>query len=925
MRLTPCTSLTALSLAIFFAASPAAAAEDTAQQETVTPDSATPAEPETTGDEILVIAERLTGTVDAPQPPLLELGEEDIAAYGAGSIQELLEALGPQVGSSRGRGSGGRPVILVNGMRVSSFREMRSYPPEAIQKVEVFPEEVAQRYGYSPDQRVVNFILKDSFSSREIEAEYGQPWEGGYSTQEVEGTYLRIDGPSRLNLNLSWENSSLLTEAERDLVQANAPTLPGDPDPARYRSLVGDSAGFEATLNWTTKLNDVGDSLSVNGSFERSDNLTLQGLDSVVLTDPGGASVFRTVNAADPLTVDSRSETYSIGSTLNMNLGDWQVTGTLDGSHSTSRSLISRRLDLTSLQDDAAAGTLPLDADLGPFAEAGVERALTKTDTAAALITATGMPIYLPAGDVSVTLDAGFDWNRITSDDTRNPGLSTQLTRGDLTTGINVGIPITSRRDDVLGAVGDISLNAAAGMDHLSDFGTLYDWSLGVTWGLTDTLTVNATYINRDSAPSLAQLGNPEIETPNVSVFDLSWNETVQATVITGGNPFLPAQNQSDWKIGAVWELPILDRANFSVDYIRNHSTDVATGFPVLTPAIEAAFPDRVTRDASGRLIQLDQRPVTFAEQDVERLQFGLNLSGQIGSADEPRGGPSGGFGGRPGGDRGGPPAGGARGGGDFDPARFQAMRQLLCGDNGQDVALRLARGESVTGPDGQEITLPPMMLQRMQQNGEVTPEQAEQMRQRICSSDGPPAGGPQGRSGGNGGGAPGFGPPGGPGGAGRWFLNLQYTRELKNRTLVADGGPVIDLLDGGALSGGGQPRDTASMRLGMFYRGYGTFISGQYTGSSRIDGSGQAGSTNLFFDDYATLDIRFFVDLSQREKLVSKVPFLDNVRISFDVENIFDARQTVTDASGATPIRYQPYLVDPIGRSFEIEFRKLF
>ena len=103
----------------------------------------------------------------------------------------------------------------------------------------MLPEEVAQRYGYSPDQRVVNIILKRNFSSREVEAEYGQPWDGGYSTKQVEATYLQIAGESRLNFNLGWDDTSLLTEAERGIIQSNRADL-SRPIPIRptYRSLV---------------------------------------------------------------------------------------------------------------------------------------------------------------------------------------------------------------------------------------------------------------------------------------------------------------------------------------------------------------------------------------------------------------------------------------------------------------------------------------------------------------------------------------------------------------------------------------------------------------------------------------------------------------------------------------------------------------
>ena len=145
MRITPRTSLLAIATALVFAAQPPLAAQEAGAPETVPPGEPEPQPAAASSDEILVVAQSLRGEVETPVPPVLELNEQDIAAYGAGSLAELVQALGPATGS--GARGGGFPVILVNGTRVSSFRELRSYPPEAIQKVEVFPEEGAQRYG----------------------------------------------------------------------------------------------------------------------------------------------------------------------------------------------------------------------------------------------------------------------------------------------------------------------------------------------------------------------------------------------------------------------------------------------------------------------------------------------------------------------------------------------------------------------------------------------------------------------------------------------------------------------------------------------------------------------------------------------------------------------------------------------------------
>ena len=98
-------------------------------------------------DEIVVTGSRPRGSVIGDIPPENTLNARDVRATGATDINELLEALAPQIGSARGRG-GERPVLLLNGQRISSFRELRDLPTEAIQRVEILPEEVALKYGY---------------------------------------------------------------------------------------------------------------------------------------------------------------------------------------------------------------------------------------------------------------------------------------------------------------------------------------------------------------------------------------------------------------------------------------------------------------------------------------------------------------------------------------------------------------------------------------------------------------------------------------------------------------------------------------------------------------------------------------------------------------------------------------------------------
>ncbi|MXO89683.1 TonB-dependent receptor [Pontixanthobacter aquaemixtae] len=694
-----------------------------------------PEEEITLDDTIVVVGERIRGQVDTEQEPILELNEEDIAAYGAGSIADLVEALGPQTESSRGRG--GPPVFLINGVRVGSFREFRSYPPEAIRKVEVLPEETAQKFGFAPDRRVVNFILKDDFSAVTVEAEYEQPSIGGYSRTEQEATLLKITGGGRLNFNLELNDTTLLTESERDIVQTESsiPDVATDPDPAEYRSLIADSADIEATANYAKAFLDSGSSLGLNATFNRSDSRSLSGLDSVLLTDGAGNSALRTFGADNPLERRSRTDTSSTSASYNRPIGDWQLTATADGSYADSTTEIDRRADTSGLVADALAGTLAIDGMLPALADAGFDTANLKTYAASSKLTLAGRPFYLPAGDVSTTFDLGYDWTRLDSDDSR-AGSAIRLTRGDLSGGFNVSVPIASTRDDVLAALGSVTLNGQVGFNHYSDFGTLYRWSGGVNWAPTDTLDLQATYVWREVPPSLAQLGNPQVTTFNVPTFDFATGDTVLATVTTGGNPLLQAETQSDWSVSANWEVPFIENARFRIDYSNNRSSDVSSSFPFLTPEIEAAFPGRVTRDAGGTLTAIDSRPVDFFETRSERLTVGLTLRGAFGEA-RPQAAPASQSPARSAAQPAGRPAAGEGRG------NFAAFRERLCADDGEAFLLRLieaaSRGETIDEIPGFDPQRAQMMLSRVQnEDGTINRERLAQFRSRVCEGGGP-------------------------------------------------------------------------------------------------------------------------------------------------------------------------------------------
>jgi len=630
-------SLSLLPLPLALLAAPALATGEGETQ--ATPPATQDAEPGDTerhGSEILVVAERIRGQVESPAPPIAVLDEKDIQALGATTLADVLTQLSPQTGSGRGRVSG-PPVVLINGQRIGNFREMRNFPQEAIRRVEILPEEVALRFGFPANTRVVNMILKDNFSSKTIEAETAFPTRGGFQTYEVEATALRIDGPQRFSVTARIDDTSELTEAERGVIQTpgSIATVSTDPNPAEFRSLIADSRelSLNASLARGLGKDGLGGNVSLNGNVTRTDSRRNSGLDVVVLTAPGGVTAIRALD--DPLKRTTRTTSVQGGAALNTRLSDWQLNATLDGNHTESRTVIDRRANTSALVAAAAAGTLPITGALPAVADAGQDLALTNSDRLDGLVTLIGRPARLPGGEVTATLRTGFTFLSFDTEDTRSAVGKVSLNRNRFTAGSNVGVPITSRRENFGAGLGDLALNFSLGWDHLSDFGSVMDWSAGLTWSpfRFEKLSLSASYLVNEQAPGLSELGNPIATTLNVPIFDLVRGETVLATVISGGNPALLKEKQRDLKLGANWQLPFLQNSSLVVEYFRNRSDNVTASFPLLTPEIEAAFPGRVTRDASGRLVSIDQRPVTFDEQRASRLRWGLNLSGQLGKA----------------------------------------------------------------------------------------------------------------------------------------------------------------------------------------------------------------------------------------------------------------------------------------------------
>ena len=855
----------------------------------------------TSVSEVVITAARRRGDVDTDIPPELELEAADIQAYGASDISQLLEFLEPVTASSRG----GSPVFLVNGRRISGFREIRGLPSEAIERIQVLPEEVALQFGYRADQRVVNFILKDPFRSVTTEVELRGPTEGGRSGYEVEADILRIDGDNRWSFDIEHERDTALFETERDIRRepgstpydltgnVTAPMFEDEIDPA-FSGLVGETAIVAPVPGSGTSLADFAEAYGPARAGNLSDWRTLQpaseqtqisatlkrglpgdiqatvsaelqdssserynGLPGLALTMPSGVggspfsddvTLYRFLDAPEALLSRTDSLQGELGVLLDGFIGDdWRWSLNSEYTRNETDTVTGRGFSTDAYEDRLEAGD-PTVSPFGPLTRADFTRlsddlANSVSSRYSAEAVFNGPLTELPAGDLRSTFTLGADRQTLESWSLRDDvETERELSRDRLNAQTSFDIPLFEMDEENPSLLGDLALNLNAGYEDVSDFGGLNTLGVNVNWSPRERLSFSLGHTRQDQAPSIAQLNDPVIATPNTAVFDFSTGETVLVTRTSGGNPDLDAAERSVWSAGLNWQPLEDENLRITSTWTGTRIENEVNGFPAVTAALENALPDRFTRDGDGTLIAIDARPINFAEVERQDLRTGFTFSRAFGQPDAA-------------------------------PSRERG-----------------GRGERAGGPGGP-------------------------------GAGGPPPGGPRMRGGGGGGGGRG-GPGGMQPGQGRFNISLFHTWRIQDEILIAPGLPVLDLLNDDATdAGGGSPQHQIQAQGGVFKSGMGVFINATWRQGTEVNGGT---GPDLIFDDRTTVNVNAFMDLGAREGLVARWPWLEGSRLNLRVSNLFDSDTEVIASDGTTPVNYQPDFLDPEGRTVSLTFRKI-
>lgn len=541
------------------------------------------AAPADTDDEDIVIKGKPPrGSVIGDIPPENVLKSRDVKATGATSFDELLEAIAPDIGLARGSGSA-RPLVLLNGRRVSSYRELRDIPIEAVTRVDILPEEVALKYGYPPDQKVVNVVLQNRFAETVAQVVGNTAAHEGFTGGGGDLTRIVLSPKERSTFNLHAGAADILRGAQRSLVEQQYESV----GTGATGLLIPPELGIRGTATVNREL--AGDTeATLNLQVAHSNGHLLSGLSEQLPAE---------------LRRHTLDDSLHVGGSLIGDSGQWHWNLTGNGDLERNRTTTT---------------------DLGQLFAPGNAQS---TSAAANVDGTVNGPLFTaPGGDADVTLRAAASDEYLDIDEEHliTPPADA-IKRAKATGALSIDVPISHAKRG-FSALGNLTLNGNAEVNELSDFGALTRVGVGANWSPVYSVNFVGSWNREEQAPSVRQLGDPFVETPGTRIFDFTNGVVNRAAVVTGGNPDLRTNRRRTLDLGLHWQP--FDSANFR---LRGEYAHVAIDRPIsnitVFPEIEAAFPDRFVRDAFGNLVSVDLRPVNFTSARRDTLLVGFDFT----------------------------------------------------------------------------------------------------------------------------------------------------------------------------------------------------------------------------------------------------------------------------------------------------------
>jgi len=234
--------------------------------------------------------------------------------------------------------------------------------------------------------------------------------------------------------------------------------------------------------------------------------------------------------------------------------------------------------------------------------------------------TARGSVLELPAGPLEMAIGAEYEENdleflKAIASSGVDAGRNSRALFGELR------VPLLKKRDTSL-----LTLTGAVRHDRYSDFGGRTSPAAGIEFRPTQSLLLRAAAGSSFKPPLLFHLYRPQRRAA-ATIFDPIRNETyLVPTAITGGNPDLEPQTGRSKTFGLVFSPTRIPGLDFSLTHwaIRLEDGAITPSVQYLTEN-EDRYPERIGRDASGRIVVLDRTIFNFGYIDEAGVDFTTN------------------------------------------------------------------------------------------------------------------------------------------------------------------------------------------------------------------------------------------------------------------------------------------------------------
>lgn len=812
-------------------------------------------------DQIVIYGSR-DQQYDRPDPSIeTELDQNDIAAYGLDTVGDLIDQVLPQVDNS----SDG-PVVLLNGRPANGLKDVSDLPTEVVSKIEVLRPQAATQYGQSPSRRVVNIVIKSDHRQVTTNLTSGLATAGRGFNAAGEFNLLRLQGGNRRSLAIKANIVDPLFESDRPVID--------DPLDLPY-DIVGNIVSSPLP----------GGEIDPALSAAAGRLVTVAGVPAGLASPSLGdfAATAGRANQGDVgafRTLVSRQRSYTANANFTQRLSS-KTALSLTGVGTWASSLGYYGLSPALL-------TLPSASPFSPFSQ--------DVDIARYFGPPLGQRMHSANLSLAGTLNTDIGrWRLSVSSNfyhliTHNSS-DRAISIGDLDAAVLAGmvdpfaplppglldsVPVDTARSlsnngsaEAL-ATGSV-LRLPTGMVTASlRLGWRFDHSRSRTLSGSNVFT---SLLDRDEEVAQGSLRFPLLGAPLVrGVGDLGGEFFAAARHVTAAGWLKDYGGGLTWRFGNVLELrayssreevaPLPNALTDPIVTIENVRTyDFIRNETVLVTYITGGNPSLPVERRTTTTLSGTLRPLAATD-----LTFNMEYQKIVGR---------GVFAALP-------PVNADVQAAFGDRFVRDASGQLILVD-ARPVAFALSRREQIrwSGNFSKAIGAP-----------------------RLSAP----------------------GTAGGPaklGSGWRFNANFSYTLALINTRLARSGLAEIDMLDGGALGyGGGQPRHLLQATGGLLRDGVGLQISGSWKSASRINAGPVASPSDIVFAPRTTIGARLFANLGP---LLPHIGLVKNMRLTLAVDNLFDSKQRVTDRSGATPNGYQPWLLDPLGRTVSISLRKVF